>query len=493
MTTPTHPAATPTYILRGHVAAIHALQVFNNNLRLASGDADGWIVIWDLIFKRPVAVWKAHEGAVLEVKAYSLGGGRVTEIYTHGRDHKLRVWRIRVQDEEILQKRLPVDASLSLNQSESASQTQPWLIHSLTVNALNFCAFSILFLPRLQNQETSQTKAAEGQGAVPPSSSLIAVPNALDSGAIDLFHLPSERRVCTIPTDPSVKTGMVMAARLIRHSPSSSETESESETETESGDLYVASAYEDGHVMVFVCRGFLSKIEPLTTTTPAKKPTWETLYISRPHTQPALSIDVTPSGTSFISSSADANLVKHPIPLSPPDSSISISGTSISTSTSQKTSKSPIKTVNTKHAGQQGLRIRSDGKIFATAGWDSRVRVYSVKTMRELAVLKWHREGCYAVAFGEVLDTSASSGVPEQSQSQSQSQAQAPAPVPAEAEAEDKTGEKPEAHETEKRIIQPEKEYSHAQVQHQRSLKVQNTHWLVAGSKDGKISLWDIY
>jgi WD40 repeat protein len=83
MTTPTHPAATPTYILRGHVAPIHALQIFNKNLRLASGDADGWIVIWDLVFKRPVAVWKAHEGAVLEVKAFTLGGGRLTEIYTY--------------------------------------------------------------------------------------------------------------------------------------------------------------------------------------------------------------------------------------------------------------------------------------------------------------------------------------------------------------------------------------------------------------------------
>lgn len=73
---------TPIYILRGHAAPIHALQIFNQNLRLVSGDADGWIVVWDLIFKRPVAVWKAHEGAVLEVKGFMLGGGRLSEIYT---------------------------------------------------------------------------------------------------------------------------------------------------------------------------------------------------------------------------------------------------------------------------------------------------------------------------------------------------------------------------------------------------------------------------
>jgi WD40 repeat protein len=83
MSTSTLPPATPTYILRGHATPIHALQIFNKKLRLVSGDADGWIVVWDLIFKRPVAVWKAHEGAVLEVKGFTLGGGRVTEVFTY--------------------------------------------------------------------------------------------------------------------------------------------------------------------------------------------------------------------------------------------------------------------------------------------------------------------------------------------------------------------------------------------------------------------------
>ena len=68
------PAASPVYILRGHAAQIHALHIFANNLRLISADADGWIVVWDLVLKRPVAVWKAHDGAVLEVKGFSRGG-----------------------------------------------------------------------------------------------------------------------------------------------------------------------------------------------------------------------------------------------------------------------------------------------------------------------------------------------------------------------------------------------------------------------------------
>ena len=76
-----HTPATPVYILRGHAAPIHALDIFSHNMRLASGDADGWIVIWDLVTKRPVTVWKAHEGAVLEVKGFAIPDGS-TKLYT---------------------------------------------------------------------------------------------------------------------------------------------------------------------------------------------------------------------------------------------------------------------------------------------------------------------------------------------------------------------------------------------------------------------------
>ena len=64
------PVPTPRYILRGHKSPIHALHIFGNNTYLASADADGWVVIWKLVNKRPVATWKAHEAVVLEVKGY---------------------------------------------------------------------------------------------------------------------------------------------------------------------------------------------------------------------------------------------------------------------------------------------------------------------------------------------------------------------------------------------------------------------------------------
>jgi WD40 repeat protein len=356
----------------------------------------------------------------------------------HGRDHKLCVWKLRPEDETFLNKTLPVDATES---AQPGSKTQPWLLHSLPVNALNFCAFSMAFvnpdgLPAFPSQSGR------------PENTLFAVPNALDSGGVDIFHLPSERRISTIPSEQSPKTGMLMAVNLFI---------------SPSGDLYVASAYEDGHVMVFVHRGALKSASferEYISNNPLK---WDKLYAGRPHSQPVLSLDVAPSHGYFISSSADALIVKHPIPNT---------GSAGYIPTAGYKEESPLKIVNTKHSGQQGLRIRSDEKVFATAGWDSRIRVYSGKTMKELAVLKWHKDGCYSIAFGDT--ESMSSLVSPSSESAKQ---------------EPRDADQGAAGQT----TVDGRNYSLATVQQQRNQKVQQTHWLAAGSKDGKISLWDIY
>ena len=59
------PPAQPGHILRGHSAPIHSILFLKSNLWLLSGDAEGYIVLWTLTIKRPLAVWKAHEGSIL--------------------------------------------------------------------------------------------------------------------------------------------------------------------------------------------------------------------------------------------------------------------------------------------------------------------------------------------------------------------------------------------------------------------------------------------
>jgi len=204
---------------------------------------------------------------------------------------------------------------------------------------------------------------------------------------------------------------MVMAVSLFHH--------------PQTTNLTVIAGHESGH----------------TTISHLSSETWQVLYATQAHTQPILSLDVSPSRDFYLTSSADAAIAKHPIPASIENVMAAVEST-------------PLKTLQTKHSGQQGLRIRDDGRIFATAGWDSKVRVYSTKGMKELAVLKWHKEGCYSVAFADVAE------------------------------------EKIEGEGEERALV---KRLGTMTVKEERLWKAKTGHWLAAGSKDGKISLWDIY
>lgn len=424
MTTTTQgtlPPATPTYVLRGHATPIHALHFYRQNLRLISGDADGWIVIWSTVSKRPVAVWKAHENAILGV-----GDWDEEKVVTHGRDHRLRVWQLRERDETGFSVRTPVEG-----EGDGDGRRDPWLLHELPVNALNFCAFGMCHDPLGIVGEPSGATEDEDEGVstaqTPTEPIIIAVPNTLDSGGVDFLRLPTEKRVSTLEADKIVKTGMIMVLKIFT---------------TRASELCLVSGYEDGHTMV----------HRADVSTAQWK--WRKLYTSRPQTQPLLSLDVSLTRDYYITTSADANVVKHPIP--------AVVGRE----------DKPIKIVNTKHAGQQGAMIRSDDKIFATAGWDGRMRVYSSKSLRELAVLKWHKDGCYSVAFATMTTGSVA---------REGSGPRAITTLDAEGGARG-SGELAQQHGG-----------GLEKIKQQRSQKAQDTHWLAAGGKDGKISLWDIY
>ncbi|XP_051552696.1 guanine nucleotide-binding protein subunit beta-like protein 1 isoform X1 [Myxocyprinus asiaticus] len=54
--------------------------------------------------------------------------------------------------------------------------------------------------------------------------------------------------------------------------------------------------------------------------------------------------------------------------------------------------------------GVSQLRIRADGKIVATAGWDNNIRVFGWKKLKPLAVLQHHTDMVNSVAFSDHRD-----------------------------------------------------------------------------------------
>lgn len=321
-----------------------------------------------------------------------------TELYNrHGRDNKLQIWQLREEDEAGLSTTLPIEDS-------ATERKQPWLLHSLDVNALNFCSFAICNI----GPDSASPSGAGGFFKVLQGQAFLTAVPGIQDGNINVTSIPNEERVATIASPRDTKTGMVMAVGLVFYK----------------GSLLILAGYESGHTCVWR-QNKLSK--------------WEAIYLNQAHTQPILSLDASLEIGMYYTSAADAIITAHHL----------VPSGGCATRPSQ-----------TRHAGQQSLTVRSDGKIFATAGWDGRARVYSTKTLAELAVLKWHKEGCYAIAFADVNDACGTESATMD---------------------EDADGTS---------IGLTKRELT---VQQRRVAKAQTTHWLAAGSKDGKVSLWDIY
>eukprot|EP01117_Protostelium_nocturnum_P004322 TRINITY_DN1571_c0_g1_i5.p1 TRINITY_DN1571_c0_g1~~TRINITY_DN1571_c0_g1_i5.p1 ORF type:complete len:225 (-),score=36.30 TRINITY_DN1571_c0_g1_i5:196-870(-) len=62
------------------------------------------------------------------------------------------------------------------------------------------------------------------------------------------------------------------------------------------------------------------------------------------------------------------------------------------------------------HGGVNGIKIRKDQRIFATAGWDHRIRIFDNKKLKPLAILKGHNESVNAVDFSSHCNKVASGG-----------------------------------------------------------------------------------
>ncbi|KAH7631300.1 WD40-repeat-containing domain protein [Sordaria sp. MPI-SDFR-AT-0083] len=477
----------PKSILRGHKAQVHAATFIRNNERLVTGDADGFVVAWDLTIMRPRAVWQAHENAILGIAGW--GNDR---IITHGRDNKLIVWKLTGDDESRMSTTLPLDPC-------TEPRPKPWILHLLEVNTMNFCSFSYCPVPDpvLPGQQEGQSQDTAAEESKSGSELLIAVPNTLASEAIDIFHLPSQTRRHTVKLGD--KNGMVMAVALFNQADS----------------LTLVAGYENGLAIV--------------AHRDAVKNDWIPLYQATYHSQPILSLCISPARDFFLTSSADAVIAKHRLPPVVSDDTTSTHVTATQAAqvseseesngpvntrdktvgksllgaalakakqnpssqqkpphTPQEVQTQPLKTVNTKHAGQQSIEIRSDGLVFATAGWDSKVRVYSTKTLKEVAVLKWHQVGCYAVAFADIAPKPSAPSINDQNPK-----------ATASTTGSEPTGSDSLGHGTQKSNVDKSltvvPKLVELTVRDKRLRQAKTAHWLAAGSKDGKVSLWDVF
>lgn len=99
------------------------------------------------------------------------------------------VWQLRESDEPLLSSVVPIEDAVS-------KRPDPWLLHSLEVNTLNFCSFAkCLASPSSRDDDDHDTEAV-----------YITVPGRRE-GEIEIYSLPSQERIHTISSPKGIKTG----------------------------------------------------------------------------------------------------------------------------------------------------------------------------------------------------------------------------------------------------------------------------------------------
>ncbi|KAF9453422.1 WD-40 repeat-containing protein [Macrolepiota fuliginosa MF-IS2] len=388
------PPAAPTHLLRLHSHSINVLAFSEDNDRLYSGDASGFVAVTSTRSLRAIAKWQAHSDGLLGLEEWG------DEVITHGRDNKLHVWK-RIAE-------LPGSVRLG-DTAASVDLPAPHLSYSMDINALNYCRFSLM---PVESEEKS---------------ALIAVPGLIDSSVADIWSLPSGSRIHAAIGQEIQKSifsadqkgrnnaGIIMGLHLFKSHVASSGSQHD--------ELRLLCAYENGSVT-------LRKYARTDNSTSVGGAGWEILWTSKLHVETVMAMRVSYQNDFAITVSADHLVCRY-----------DISGAVVSPERACIAHRM-------KHPGNASIAIREDDKVCAIGGWDGSVRLFSTRTIKPLGTLKYHKSSCQAIEFARSPANAESPTTPND---------------------DDESDDELTLEERTKR-----------------------GRWLVAGGKDGRISIWSL-
>ena len=363
----------PEFVLRGHSHAVTALR-FLDEQRLVSGDVGGHCLLWNLATRRPVQNWAAAPLGVLELHAHA--GGLLTQT----RDGRIRLW-----DLENLAEPTTTLATNSFFFARCAT-----VGHSEDYAAPPIISTSQPRPPR--------TKAESGIGAQLASDDdeeeeapTIPVKRWCEQPghARHLVLAPTEPPEATLLWDtrqsqPAVKLapdagdrtlvrkgdasvlGNAMAMRLWlpRAQPSSKPP-------------LALVGHENGRVLAW---DLAMPVPQICAKTPRDS-----------FSSPNVALDVNEEGTLLFAGGVEATAKAFRVEpgLLKPHGSLEVTCASINELD--------------QHPGVGQLALRGDGKVIASAGWDYRVRLFATKSLRRLAVLRYHDASVNALDWSSNL------------------------------------------------------------------------------------------
>ncbi|KAL3137617.1 hypothetical protein ABBQ38_004894 [Trebouxia sp. C0009 RCD-2024] len=360
----------PSSVLRGHRADVQALCCHPDRALLYSGDSAGEAKAWDLTTERATWSQRLHPNEA-GVTALHIAGPDCARLLSQGRDGTIKSWALSAEG---LPSRTP--------------------LHLIETGSYNFCRMAVLSHDACvsegcganppvdiksgqamsSNQDTDRQQAesvTDGMGATcstelklehrnsategpaenarqGTSRELIVAIAGHDPAVLEIWNMQTGVLVQQLTQPAGHKHGMCMAVQLY--------------TQSEQSVLYALVGYEDGTVAVWdVIAGRFVKSSQL-------------------HAEPVMAVAVADDGSGGICAAAD-NKVQC-FGLGSPSTLLQV-----------------LATLEVKQHGIADICIRPDQRLFATAGWDGKLRLFHHKKMRPLAILQYHRKGVTALAF----------------------------------------------------------------------------------------------
>lgn len=206
-----------------------------------------------------------------------------------------------------------------------AGKAEP--LASITSGCYNFCRFSVYSGHTSENDEIQQIE----------NGTLVAIPDS-DPKGIGMWDVKSGQKTFELLQGESSSFGMCMSLKLV-HS-------------NDNQGLHLWSGYENGSV---ACWDLRSPQIPLTCANFMK--------------DPVMCIDIDRRGNGGVIGGAEQEIVRF----------------------KYNTSKQELVSCHSYQTSESGVSdvcIRMDRKIFASAGWDHRVRIFDYKKHKPLAILK---------------------------------------------------------------------------------------------------------
>lgn len=395
----------PLFVLRGHQAPIYHVQfsptaVAHSTLPvLATCDGNGIVHVWSLQTRRSLLQFDASANAVLRHLS-AQADSNVSNNVSSAQAQQLNKL-------SATNPTTSTNAVLSLHWLSTNHLLTQSKIGVLTIWHVDWDAKPVARVEPLHTILTQQYTFA--RCTVNTQYMLIASSGEVASH-VSLYHYPSLQRVSVIECEQREvqqveevteedeqlhdagagldrKYGMVMCMALLTNTqrPTGAKLD---ETQCESHDelrqhVYILVGTESGHLQ-------LHRFP--TSSTGVSAPMQKTLVaLLHLHAQPVLNLDAQQSPTEprnwiVVTGGASNNVAVCSITLPLPDAAV-------------KASMRVINNVTLPHGGVNDLAIRSDLKVYAAACWDHRVRVYNVADHTLLAVLKYHAEHVYSVAW----------------------------------------------------------------------------------------------